>query len=556
MHPLIILLVVLFGVFFSYIAYQTWRENAFNFRNTILLLSIVLAWLSFTYAIELISTTLDEMVLLNDLEYLSYASLPTIFLYFVLSYTGKEHQITKRFIIASAVMPIFFVFMVWTNDLHHLFYLSVKMGTSAGIDELDTVKGPLYLVYTIYNYLTLLLCMVLIALSIREAPDHHRKQSLAILGACLLPAIGVILVMAGVIALPVGFVVVMCYSFCGFIFYLGALRTEVFVLLPVASTTIVENMSDATIATDLTGRVIRVNPAAERLLGNKARKLLGEDLVGLFPNVKLRDEKDSGPILIKQDGTDRFYNVRISPLRLRNGMRVGTLHIFRDITELERAREELRMANTKLNLISNITRHDMLNQLVVVRGFSNLLGDQQLQGKGERYLEGINSAVITMEHLIDFARDYQKFGLEAPTWNKLDNVLAKARINLTNDSVQITNIDHRTELFFDQMLEKVFYNLIDNSLRHGGEVKNIQISTQTVGKGLLLIFEDDGVGIPDGEKDRIFQWGFGKNTGLGLAMCQQILSLSNWTIVENGVPGKGARFEITVPDKDWRANQA
>ena len=553
MHPLIILLVVLFGFFFSYIAYQTWRENAFNFRNSILVLSVALAWLSFTYAIELISTSLGEMVLLNDLEYLSYASLPTIFLYFVLSYTGKEHHINRRSIIVSAVLPIFFVIMVWTNDFHHLFYHSVGMGTSFGINEMDTVKGPLYLVYTIYNYLTLLLCMILIALSIKEAPEHHRKQSLAILGACLLPAIGVVTVMAGIIALPVGFMVVMCYSFCGFIFYLGALRTEVFVLLPVASSTIVENMSDATIATDLSGRVIRVNPAGEMLLGTDARKMLGEDLVGLFPTVKLRDERDSGPVLIKQENNDRYYNLRVSPLRLRNGMRVGTLYIFRDITELERAREELRMANTKLSLISNITRHDMLNQLVVVRGFSNLLNEQRLQGKGERYLEGINSAVITMEHLIDFARDYQKFGLEAPAWNKLDNVLTKARITLKNDSVQISSTDHRTEVFFDQMLEKVFYNLFDNSMRHGGDVKNIRISTQQNGKGLLVIYEDDGVGIPEDEKVRIFQWGFGKNTGLGLAMCQQILSLSNWTIVEKGVPGKGVRFEISVPDKDWRS---
>jgi len=553
MHPLIILLVVLFGFFFSYIAYQTWRENAFNFRNTILLLSISLAWLSFTYAIELISTTLGEMVILNDLEYLSYATLPTIFLYFVLSYTGKEHQINRGLIIATTIMPVFFILAVWTNDLHHLFYTSVKMGTSYGINEMDTVKGPLYLVYTVYNYLTLLLCMVLIVISIKEAPDHHRKQSLGILAACLLPGVGVVLVMAGLVALPVGFVVVMCYSFCGFIFYLGALRTEVFILLPVASTTIVENMSDATIATDLTGRIVRVNPAAERLLGKKAKMLLGEDLVGLFPKVRLRDENNSGPVMLKLGDEERYHNVKISPLRLRNGIPVGTLYIFRDITELEKAREELKMANTKLNLISNITRHDMLNQLVVVRGFSNLLNDQPLQGKGERYLEGINSAVITMEHLIDFARDYQKFGLEAPSWNNLDNILNKARINLADDSVQISNTDHTTELFFDQMLEKVFYNLIDNSLRHGGEVRNIKIGTQNRGRALLIIFEDDGVGIPEGEKDRIFQWGFGKNTGLGLAMCQQILSLSNWTIEENGVPGKGARFEITVPEKDWRA---
>ena len=72
--------------------------------------------------------------------------------------------------------------------------------------------------------------------------------------------------------------------------------------------------------------------------------------------------------------------------------------------------------------------------------------------------------------------------------------------------------------------------------------------------GLNLIFEDDGAGIPKNENEKIFQRGFGKNTGLGLFLCREILSITGITIKETGEPGKGARFEIFVPQGFYRFN--
>jgi signal transduction histidine kinase len=54
------------------------------------------------------------------------------------------------------------------------------------------------------------------------------------------------------------------------------------------------------------------------------------------------------------------------------------------------------------------------------------------------------------------------------------------------------------------------------------------------------------------EKERIFDRGFGKNTGFGLAISREILSITGMTIRETGEPGRGARFEITVPNGAWR----
>jgi len=68
----------------------------------------------------------------------------------------------------------------------------------------------------------------------------------------------------------------------------------------------------------------------------------------------------------------------------------------------------------------------------------------------------------------------------------------------------------------------------------------------------ILMYEDDGKGIPAEEKERIFERGFGKNTGLGLFLSREILSITGITIKETGEPGKGARFEMTIPKGMYR----
>jgi signal transduction histidine kinase len=108
------------------------------------------------------------------------------------------------------------------------------------------------------------------------------------------------------------------------------------------------------------------------------------------------------------------------------------------------------------------------------------------------------------------------------------------------------------EVFADPLVVKVFYNLMDNALRYGGKITTIRFSVQESGDDSLIVCEDDGDGVPANEKEKIFDRGFGKNTGLGLALALEILAITGITITEAGVPGIGARFEITVPKEAWR----
>jgi signal transduction histidine kinase len=93
---------------------------------------------------------------------------------------------------------------------------------------------------------------------------------------------------------------------------------------------------------------------------------------------------------------------------------------------------------------------------------------------------------------------------------------------------------------------------MDNAVRYGGKITTIRFSYKECDGDYIVVCEDDGDGIPADEKERIFKSGFGKNAGLGLFLSKEILSLTGITITENGEPGVGARFEITVPEGKHR----
>ncbi len=88
------------------------------------------------------------------------------------------------------------------------------------------------------------------------------------------------------------------------------------------------------------------------------------------------------------------------------------------------------------------------------------------------------------------------------------------------------------------MLDRVFSNLIENAARHGKSVSQVVITYQIRDDGLLIYVEDDGVGIPDPEKERIFEYSADGGAGSG-SSSWEILSITGMTIAETGTPGEG-----------------
>lgn len=230
------------------------------------------------------------------------------------------------------------------------------------------------------------------------------------------------------------------------------------------------------------------------------------------------------------------------------------LNMARSQAELKKSEDALFRANKKLTILSSITRHDIKNQLNALSGYielsEDLPGTPAIMGQ---YLKKELGIVRTIQSQIEFTRSCEDMGKTAPAWQNVNDSIRRAVASLPVRDVTVEVDRPDVEVYADPLFEKVFYNLIDNALRYGGDsLTKISVSSRETKEGLVITCEDDGVGIAGADRVHLFEQGFGKNTGLGLFLSREILSITGITIAETSEPGNGARFAITVPKEAYR----
>ncbi|HWQ67848.1 MAG TPA: PAS domain S-box protein [Methanospirillum sp.] len=224
-----------------------------------------------------------------------------------------------------------------------------------------------------------------------------------------------------------------------------------------------------------------------------------------------------------------------------------------DISERKSSDESLQEANQKLRLLTSLTHHDILNQISAVHQFQDLALQSSDLMKVHEYISLAKEAGNQIEETIGFTREYESFGVESSGWQRLYQIIESAKTEVSLGGVTFSNqIPESLEIYVDPIIRKIFSTLIENAIRHGGTIRNIRLFNSEIENSLILTCEDDGVGVQLEEKPYIFDHGFGKHTGIGLFLAREILSISGFSIRETGVPGKGARFEITVPAGKFR----
>lgn len=224
-----------------------------------------------------------------------------------------------------------------------------------------------------------------------------------------------------------------------------------------------------------------------------------------------------------------------------------------DISEQKQAQDALRLANRKLNLLNNVTRHDILNQLTALIGYLEISREEIRDPRVLTYVTKEEQAANAIRNQILFTRDYQNIGVHSPQWYNIAETVSLAMATLDFHQVNVKVHLAEVEIYADPLLEKVFYNLIENSLRHGDRVTEIEISSVATSDGIDIIIKDNGVGIPEDAKERIFRREYFKNTGFGLFLTREILAITNLSITESGTFGIGACFVIHAPRGTFRS---
>jgi signal transduction histidine kinase len=229
------------------------------------------------------------------------------------------------------------------------------------------------------------------------------------------------------------------------------------------------------------------------------------------------------------------------------GNYAGTEGILRDVSERRKMEVALKSTLTKLNMLSSITRHDILNQITGLRTFLELSKEDLKGTKHEMFITKEDQAAEAIQRQIEFTKFYQDIGVNEPKWQDAGTVINEAAQQLSLPSIGLQIDIRNVEIFADPLIVKVFFNLMENSLRHGERVTQISFSSAKSVEGLVITYRDNGAGISMEDKKKLFQRGFGKHTGLGLFLSREILAITGITITENGEPGKGVQFGMIVP---------
>ena len=348
---------------------------------------------------------------------------------------------------------------------------------------------------------------------------------------------------------------------------------------------ILQNSQDMIFATETGGMLVSFSRGGEKLLGYSPAELIGTYIKDLAEDPESFERffissQDEGPTVQfdipfrHKKGDTVLCNVSLINLMNREGQRVGTVGVCRDITMWKKIQEDLVQVDrlAEIGRIASGVAHEINNPLAIIAEASGWAGMVISDAKGlnpedrkelEKAIKEISHQTgrcrsITHE-LLDFARG------SAPELTEFDiHDILRESINFLRPELKHTSIEVDTQFIpgplpiksDPKLLEQVFVNFITNAIHairsKGNDKGCIRIKTLTTDSDVEISFEDNGVGITEENQKKIFQLFFstkapGKGTGLGLPISQNIIKKLGGTITLDSKPGVGTNFTVRLP---------
>ncbi len=238
---------------------------------------------------------------------------------------------------------------------------------------------------------------------------------------------------------------------------------------------------------DPRGTILLWNTAAEEISGYRSDEVLGQKDIWkkIYPDNEYRKQitttinriirdknylENFETVILTKAGKEKVISWNTKGIPDATGKLADFIAIGVDITDRKRAEVALNEANKKLNLLSGITRHDINNQIMILNGFLGILHKKVPDPALEDYFTRIAKASGRISAMIQFTKEYEQIGVHAPVWQDCRTLVDTAAKQAPLGQITVNNdLPAGAEVFADPLIVKVFYNLMDNAVRYGGE---------------------------------------------------------------------------------------
>ena len=503
------------------------------------------------YGLELAVPGSVQMDRLLRIQLTLSVVVPVAWLVTVLEYTGHPGWLTRKRVALLLVEPAVFVTLVWSNDAHQFVWRDVTVATAAGTSTLVPVWGLARWGHLAYMLVLILAGGVLLLRMMLRTTDRFQGQVLALLVAITVPTVGhsvhaFDLVPAAFDPTSLGYVV------SGVVLSAAMLRGQLLDVAPVTRElgreAVFAEMDDAVIIVDGTGRIVDINAAATVFFSASPAELSGRELADELPDlaetIPDAGERARTETRLERGGAVRYYDVHITPLYRSYGVISGHLVSLRDVTN-RRQREQ------RIDVLNRLLRHDIRNEMNVVRGNADLLAEGADPAERDR----IDRILRTVDDIVDRSNKIGRVSeaLESERAEPvrlpelLATVVADARSRYPDAEITLSRPD---VCWVDgsPALSLAFEELLDNAVEHSGATPAVEVDVTVQADGVVVRVSDDGPGIADHERAVILS---GEETplqhgsGVGLWLVKWVVRNVGGTL--SFADGPGTTVEVELP---------
>ncbi|RZJ84615.1 MAG: PAS domain-containing protein [Chryseobacterium sp.] len=575
------LILIVCGALTLFLSYYVYRKEGGAVRWFGLMMLSNGIW-SVAYGFELASSTLDQMKFFTNIEYLGIATLPINWFFFCVELSGQSKWIkSTRNIALFLIIPIITVFLVWTNDYHHLHYKSLHISLDADFPMVAIEPGISYRIFTVYFYILLAVGGYLLLAKFRKADAIYKRQNYSILIAALIPWIANISYLLGF--RPLGNLDVTPFAFITTILliFLGIYRFKLFDILPVAREKVLELMQDGFMVLDRHNRVIDYNIAFKKYTGDlKSNQIIGREISEIFPNEQflldsiMQNKSGKSELVLRTSAGTFDIEADIRYLNENKLNNEATIIKFQDLTNLrQEARkikeqaDELQELNQLKDRIFSIIAHDLRGPLVnlseVLKMIANdVISIDEFKGILPTLSKDILYTTDLLENILHWSRSQLKgyginkeyFDLKSMIINEIDYHLPSAK---AKEIAILQDVFPGHTVFADMlMIQIVVRNILNNAIKFCNPGSTIEVyASYSMDEHMVLCIKDNGIGMTPDFLANLFDGRSvssrgtmnEKGTGLGMVVCREFMQRNNGDISATSTLGQGTTFCITIP---------